>query len=327
WGAPGRRGRGRPPRRRARLTGRDAGIDRRPEDGLLACARVARLRLAGGHRRRHLRAPRVAPGTPGRGLRARSTWSSAPLPAERPPGLRGERCDLGRRLPRRLARLGRVLSAPLGDGGRRVSPRRAVHAGGGASGSPRAGLEPRQGALSRTSRAAAVALRPGGREDVPLSARGGDARAEPPLIRRAPLPALPGRPLARGGAVPAPVQLLPRRVPRLRAGPPLHLRLRRREGGLQARVGLLLLLPVLLRCRTVDDRRAPRSALVCPGVRARPGALLRRLAVLAGGEPPQVLVQARPVAEGVRSHRSRGARGARAGERVLGTLAPHQLPG
>ena len=169
------------------------------------------------------------------------------------------------------------------------------------------------------------------RQDVPLPGRRGDARAQPALVRRAPPAALPGRSLAGRAPLRGAVHLLRRRVPLLRGGAPLHLRLLRRARGLQARLGLPRLLSVLLlrrplvaspSARTRTRRRAAARVLrrwsSSPAGRSRAAPICR--SSTSRRDPTAkafgVLAPARDL----------GRRQARAGERLLGALAPHQLP-
>ena len=118
------------------------------------------------------------------------------------------------------------------------------------------------------------------------------ARAQRAVVRRAPRARAPGRSVAGRAPLRGAVHLLRRRVPLLRAGAPLHLRLLRRARGLQARLGLPRLLSVLLLRRPlVGRRRSPTRTRPLALLVVAAAALLRRLGALARREPAEVPLQ------------------------------------
>src|SRR5262249_50374899 len=140
----------------------------------------------------------------------------------------------------------------------------------------------------------------------------------------------PGRSLTRRAPLRRAIQLLHRRVSQLRTSPPLHLRLLRRASGLQARLGLPRLLPLLLLHRALVGRRARQSAHAEAAFGRVRAPLLHRLDPVARGQLAEVPLQdpargeaLRPVGAGRREQRRQAA----LVQRLLAPVAPHQLSG
>ena len=125
-------------------------------------------------------------------------------------------------------------------------------------------------------------------------ARRGDAGAQRSVVRRAPGLAFAGGPVALASCSTPRCWPLRRRLPHLRDGPPLHLRLVRRARRLQARLGLPGLLPVLLLRGPLGTRRPARPARARLAARPRRALVLRRgWTLVARREHAEVPLQAR----------------------------------
>ena len=175
--------------------------------------------------------------------------------------------------------------------------------------------------LPRATPEPADVRRPGRRQDAPLPGRSDIPRTQPALVRGASFPCLPGRSLAGNRPLRRALHLVRMRLPRVRARPPVHLRSRRGTLGVQARLGLPDLVPVLLRGGAMVCRGPAQPAIARLAPRCIGAHLLRRLVAGARREHAEIRLQERPRTHLSGTNRAKnplGRRAQRTLQRLLG---------
>ena len=282
------------------------------------------------HLRRHAVSPPCVACAQSRRLRERRPDRQTPaIPLERTAGVGDPGGAMGGLRPDRRLGLGLAVHPPL------VGPDRLGGAGGASESGGvlhRAGdgsLAPGRSLLRPADEPAVLRL-PGRRQDVPLPGGRRDAGPQPAGLHRPPHPTVRTRLLSRRDPLLRLVLLVRGGVPLLRTRPPLHIRHLRGAHRVQASLGMLHLLSLLLPGRTLGGRRPAESRHVTMAPLRIRGHLLRRMDPHARRQYAEVLLQDEARARISGLHETRGPErrhGLVAVRGVLGRRPACQLPG